>query len=187
MRAPFLAAGGDTMCRMLWENGFLYDSSIPSQNTDPPLWPYTLDAPLPHRCYMTRCPKGFWPGLWQVPMTYFMGINKVGCSMYDACTHPLDAGEIAEVFYANFLKHYRSNRAPFMLSAHAAWYRNNRAHESAMHSFVDRALKLGDVYFVAVKQALEWVQSPRSLPSLKSFRPWQCGTVTTRNFIKTQH
>ena len=73
MRAPFLAVGGDTMYQMLWENGFLYDSSIPSSQTNPPLWPYTLDSPLPHKCFQEPCPKGYWPGLWEVPMTYFVG------------------------------------------------------------------------------------------------------------------
>ena len=110
MRAPFLAVGGDTMYQMLWDNGFLYDSSIPSSQTTPPLWPYTLDSPLPHACFVPPCPRGYFPGLWEVPMTYFMGDNNVSCSMYDACVLPSAIDELTDAFWTNFMKHYSTNR-----------------------------------------------------------------------------
>ena len=180
MRAPFLATGGDAMLSMLYKNGFLYDSSIPSSETQPPLWPYTFDSAMPHRCYVSKCPKGYFPGVWEVPMTdyatkvYDGGRIGIGCSMYDACLHPEDVDKIADIFYANFLLHYQSNRAPLLLSAHTAWYFVDRQRETALIKFIERVLKLGDVWFVSVKQALQWMQSPTPVDQLGSFKPWRC-------------
>ena len=41
-RAPFLQTGGDRTFRALGKDKFMYDSSLPSQQTSPALWPYTL-------------------------------------------------------------------------------------------------------------------------------------------------
>ena len=43
---------------MMKEFGFVYDSSIPAPLTDPPMWPYTLDYKIPHKCIGDRkCPS----------------------------------------------------------------------------------------------------------------------------------
>lgn len=54
MRAPFLKIGGNRQFLMMKEFGFVYDSSIKAPHTDDniPLWPYTLDYKIPHKC---RC------------------------------------------------------------------------------------------------------------------------------------
>ncbi|GAV06254.1 hypothetical protein RvY_16273-2 [Ramazzottius varieornatus] len=173
MRAPFLAIGGDAMFHMLWSNGFLYDSSIPSPQTDPPMWPYTLDNPIPHSCYGT-CPKYRYPGLWEVPMTGVVGLGGIKCSMYDACVMPEDTEGLTKIFWDNFLKHYSTNRAPYLLSAHAAWFWGKWNRQNALSNFMDKALKLGDVWFVSIYQALKWMQQPTPLENLYSFQPWQC-------------
>ena len=111
-------------------------------------------------------------------------MNEMGCSMYDACTFPSDEDDIADVFYANFMKHYSTNRSPYLLSAHSAWYQNSQAHENAMMTFMDRALKLGDVYFVAVKQAISWMQTPTPLSQLQDFKPWQCANPAAKTTSK---
>ena len=42
------------------EFGFVYDSSIPAPLSDPPLWPYTLDYKIPHKCIGDRkCPSRY--------------------------------------------------------------------------------------------------------------------------------
>lgn len=173
MRAPFLDIGGNTMFRMLWDNGFLYDSSIPSAQVNPPLWPYTLDTPRQQNCF-GNCPTGYFPGLWEVPMTDMIGLNDVACSMYDACTFPGNTDEITDMFWTNFIKHYSTNRAPFLMSAHPAWYFNNENRVQAMLKFMEKALKLGDVWFVTVKQAIEWIQHPTPVAKLGQFAPWAC-------------
>ena len=45
---------------MMKEFGFVYDSSIPAPLSDPPLWPYTLDYKMPHKCIGDRkCPSRY--------------------------------------------------------------------------------------------------------------------------------
>ena len=45
---------------MMKEFGFVYDSSIPAPLSDPPLWPYTLDYKIPHKCIGDRkCPSRY--------------------------------------------------------------------------------------------------------------------------------
>ena len=48
MRAPFLLNGGDTMFAMLQEDGFTYDSTMPTlqfgyMNMENGRWPHTFD------------------------------------------------------------------------------------------------------------------------------------------------
>ena len=48
---------------MMREFGFVYDSSIAAPVSDPPLWPYTLDYQIPHKCLgQRRCPSRSFPG-----------------------------------------------------------------------------------------------------------------------------
>lgn len=39
----YLQMGGNAQFRMMQENGFLYDASMPTLQNNPSLWPYTLD------------------------------------------------------------------------------------------------------------------------------------------------
>ena len=48
------------------------------------------------------------------------------CSMGDACTNPSTEEEVAEMLLKNFNRHYKTNRAPFGLFYHSAWF--NTAH-----------------------------------------------------------
>jgi hypothetical protein len=55
---------------MMSEFGFVYDSSIIAPFSDPPVWPYTLDHGLPHRCIHTEqlCPTRSYPNVWELPL-----------------------------------------------------------------------------------------------------------------------
>ena len=58
-RAPFLQIAGNTMYQVLYDNKFLYDSSMPTHNfTDPPMWPYTLEYRSTQECVIPPCPTG---------------------------------------------------------------------------------------------------------------------------------
>ena len=58
-RVPFLQIGGNTMYQVLYDNKFLYDSSMPTQKfMDPPMWPYTLDYQSTQECVIPPCPTG---------------------------------------------------------------------------------------------------------------------------------
>lgn len=53
-RAPFLQIAGNTMYQVLYDNKFLYDSSMPTQKfMDPPMWPYTLEYRSTQECAMS--------------------------------------------------------------------------------------------------------------------------------------
>jgi hypothetical protein len=68
LRVPFLKPGWNRQFLMMKEFGFVYDSSIPAPLSDPPIWPYTLDFKIPHKCIGRRkCPSRSFPGLWVSP------------------------------------------------------------------------------------------------------------------------
>jgi hypothetical protein len=54
---------------------------------------------------------------------------------------------------------YNSNRAPFGLNMHAAWF-FTPAYLRAMDTFIQRLLQHRDVYIVTAKQVLDWMRSP---------------------------
>jgi len=165
MRAPFLQTGGDTMFSVLSQYGFLYDSSLPSSQTSPALWPYTLGHGLPHSCNIPPCPTGSHPGLWEIPMTYMEDGKGGQCAMLDGCTYDEDAVSIQRMLTRNFLRHYTSNKAPFPMFYHAAWFKLRPHREEAFINFLDSILDLPDVYVVTSKQLLDWVRSPSPLSS----------------------
>ncbi len=55
------------------EFGFLYDSSMVAPRSDPPLWPFTLDYRIPHKCHGSRqrCPSRSFNGMWEMIMNPF--------------------------------------------------------------------------------------------------------------------
>ena len=50
VRVPYLSVGWNRQFLMMKEFGFVYDSSITTPVSNPPLWPYTLDYRIPHKC-----------------------------------------------------------------------------------------------------------------------------------------
>ena len=50
VRVPYLSVGWNRQFLMMKEFGFVYDSSITAPVSDPPIWPYTLDYRIPHKC-----------------------------------------------------------------------------------------------------------------------------------------
>lgn len=50
LRVPFLRVGWNRQFLMMKEFGFLYDSSMTAPFSNPPIWPYTLDHKMPHKC-----------------------------------------------------------------------------------------------------------------------------------------
>ena len=58
-RVPFLQTAGNTMYQVLYDNKFLYDSSMPTQKyMHPPMWPYTLEYKSTQECVIPPCPTG---------------------------------------------------------------------------------------------------------------------------------
>lgn len=82
LRVPFLKPGWNRQFLMMKEFGFVYDSSIPAPLSDPPIWPYTLDFKIPHKCIGRRkCPSRSFPGLWVKLRFFYSGKTKLGAAV----------------------------------------------------------------------------------------------------------
>ena len=58
-RAPKIQVGGNNEFGALHDLGFLYESSMPTQNSpNRPMWPYTLDYESTQDCEIPPCPTG---------------------------------------------------------------------------------------------------------------------------------
>ncbi|XP_046804011.1 mucin-5AC isoform X6 [Lucilia cuprina] len=173
MRAPFLSVGGNKMYKMLYDSNFTYDSSMPVYENRPPSWPYTLDYKIFHDCMIPPCPTKSYPGVWQVPMVMWQDLNGGRCSMGDACSNPSDAEGVTKMIMKNFERHYTTNRAPFGLFYHAAWFTQPH-HKEGFIKFLDAINAMQDVWIVTNWQALQWVRDPTPISRINSFQPFQC-------------
>ena len=138
-RAPFLALT-ENMYAALFLNGFTYDLSWPSgKYTNPPLYPYTLDFRSIQDCPVGECPIMPYPGLWVIPNIDLMNKDGTVCgSMMDACDPLGDEAAWYEILHRNFHYHYDSNRAPFGLHMHSAWFdKKSPDHMNALKKFLD--------------------------------------------------
>ncbi|XP_030021846.2 mucin-17 [Manduca sexta] len=173
MRAPFLSVGGNKMFKMLYDSNFTYDSSLPVYENKPPSWPYTLDYKLFHDCMIPPCPTKSYPGVWEVPMVMWQDLNGGRCSMGDACANPPEAENVYKMILKNFDRHYTTNRAPFGLFYHAAWFTQPH-HKEGFIMFLDFINQMPDVWIVTNWQALQWVRDPTPISRLNNFQPFQC-------------
>ncbi|KAG8188553.1 hypothetical protein JTE90_007161 [Oedothorax gibbosus] len=166
-RAPFLQTAGNTTFQVLQREGFLYDSSMPTRNNmDPPVWPYTLDHGYAQDCQIEPCPEGNFQGLWLVPMIQYLRRSQKPteedfyCSMVDACTpQPTTAKDTKEYLMENFLRHYRSNRAPFPVFLHEAWLKEEERLQGYL-DFLDEILKMEGVYTATIRDVIEYMRAP---------------------------
>lgn len=179
MRAPFLQIGGNKMFEMLYDANFTYDSSMPIFENSPPLWPYTLDYQMTHECMITPCPTKSFPGVWEVGMTMWVDLRGGRCSMGDACSNPPDEDGVYEMLMKNFNRHYKSNRAPFGLFYHSAWF-NTVHHRRGFLRFLGTVNSLPDVFFVTNWQMLQWMRQPTPISEINQFEPWQCPAKNDR-------
>lgn len=173
MRAPFLSVGGNKMFKMLYDSNFTYDSSMPIYENKPPSWPYTLDYKLFHDCMIPPCPTRSYPGVWEVPMVMWQDLNGGRCSMGDACSNPSEADLVFKMLMKNFDRHYSTNRAPFGLFYHAAWFTQPH-HKAGFIQFMDTINQMKDVFFLTNWQAIQWVRDPTPMSRIGSFQPFQC-------------
>ena len=60
-RATYIQVGGNMEFKVLKDEGFLYESSMPTQKfMNPPLWPYTLDYRSIQDCQIPPSPNGMY-------------------------------------------------------------------------------------------------------------------------------
>lgn len=177
VRAPFLKSGGNSMMSIIYEYGLDYDSSLATP-ASMPLWPYTLDYKIPHPCLSGNCPTRSFPGIWEFPLNTMHTEDGTGsaCVLLDQCVFPQDPEVVFEFLFNNFLRHYNSNRAPFLMNLHVNWVTDDNK-VSALDVFIEQLLQTyPDVYFVTMQQALEWIRNPTPVDAIANFPHWACKT-----------
>lgn len=95
------------------------------------------------------------------------------CSMGDACSNPGTEEEVYEMLLKNFNRHYKSNRAPFGLFYHSAWF-NTAHHRRGFMKFLDEILSKDDVYLTTNWQMLQWMRQPTPSSQMNSHPAFQC-------------
>ncbi|XP_014680438.1 PREDICTED: uncharacterized protein LOC106820435 [Priapulus caudatus] len=159
---------------MLQQHGFKWDNSMPTQLSDPPLWPFTLDYQAEHGCVIEPCPHASYPGLWEIPMVDY--IDKTGefCNNVDSCEFPANKKEALDLLRYNFARHYLTNKAPFPVYLRARWFEEAHYNIEALEEFLDELLLMKDVFFVTISQAVDWMKQPTKLADIQDFAPWRC-------------
>eukprot|EP00094_Tigriopus_californicus_P014017 TCALIF_13573-PA protein Name:"Protein of unknown function" AED:0.26 eAED:0.26 QI:227/0.66/1/1/0/0.25/4/72/144 len=97
IRSPDLQNGGNTQFQIMKDYGFLYDSSLPTEeyafvNMDRALWPYTFAYLSIQDCQIDPCLNPSYPGIWESPILMLEDSKDIfgtgqgePCSFFRAC------------------------------------------------------------------------------------------------------
>ncbi|TRY79148.1 hypothetical protein TCAL_05954 [Tigriopus californicus] len=187
IRSPDLQNGGNAQFKMMKDYGFLYDSSLPTEefafvNMDRALWPYTFDYLSIQDCQIEPCLNQSFPGIWEYPIlmledsrdTFGNGQGEP-CSFFGACQgYPdPDPKHIFVMLKKNFDRVYNGNRAPFGLHAQTAFFVEPQTWMfDGYVMFVQYLAALEDVYIVPVIDGLKFVQNPVALEEAATYEPF---------------
>lgn len=163
VRAPRFRPGFDEQFKIVVEEGFVWDSSVTTKVTDRPIWPYTLDYRIPHKCKVESCPKKSYPGLWEIPANLHYVEDQSGgsCSYLDQCIFAhFDENDVFNWLKEDFLRFYESNRAPYTMPFHTNWF--THPHQvKGLEKFVRWTLEKPDVYYLTATEVLLWMSDPK--------------------------
>lgn len=182
LRAPYLRVGGNTQFEMMEEQFFVYDSSIAAPLGRKPIWPYSLDYRMPHKCHgnAQNCPSRS-HRVWEMPIneldrrddpSYDEALS--GCHLVSSCSNIYDKDQFQRLLEHNFQRHYSTNKAPLSLSFDAAWLQLNKGFTKVLLNFIKMTLETyNDVYFVTETQVIQWMKTPTDVNSLRDFEDWK--------------
>ncbi|KAL4448992.1 hypothetical protein ABPG77_007709 [Micractinium sp. CCAP 211/92] len=173
-RNPYLTTAPESR-KVLYENGFLYDSTLIegkndgslSNGMDERVWPYTFDFGIPQDCAWyspgQTCDEEneIYPGLWEVPLWTLYGSGKE----YTMDPDDDDKSSLYDVLKANFDDIYNGNRAPMPIYVHTPWFNKDRLAD--LRKFVEYTQSFGDVYWVTMTQLISWMRNPIPADQLK--------------------
>ncbi|CAG5119461.1 unnamed protein product, partial [Candidula unifasciata] len=180
-RSPYLRVAGDVQFDVLRDFNFRYDTSILNINNlqgKKPHWPYTLDF-LVGECINPPCPTKPYPGLWEVPLNGWIGDDKQGCSMVDACVVGTSSWTASDEqwyqFYKrNFEDYFYPLKVPMAMFTHGSLFVNYPKSYSAMTRwFRDLLESRDDVWLVTPSQVIDWMKKPLSNKEMVE-QKWGC-------------
>ena len=178
-RIPFLELGGDNLYQVYKNNHFVWDSSMVARRYKIPVWPFTLDYRVTTSvCQIERCPKGSYPGLWEVPLIQWSDSDGKLYAMPDVNDKPKTKADMFKFIRENFEVHYNTNRAPFGIFLHATWFKKKEFNFEVLQDFLKYLSKKKDVWVIPVHQAIDWVRNPKPLWSLSEIPSWNCRKKT---------
>ncbi|KAI6211169.1 hypothetical protein M3Y96_00405400 [Aphelenchoides besseyi] len=171
MRAPQLGLGGDVQFLMAKNAGFIYDNTI---NADPdvngaPFWPHTLDFAVPYRCENDYCPGVSVPGFWVIPNNVYHGSTEFlrSSMLQGILTGNETTDHVLYYMFRNFNRAYSQNRAPYVLNLNAEFLQSHGGiGMRALENFLGLMRQYRDVYFMTLRELIEWMKNPQSVDQL---------------------
>jgi len=180
LRVPAGRVGGNQQFDMMVDYGFLYDSSIAAPRASVPLWPYTLQFRMPHKCLGTEqnCPtKNF--TVWEMVMNPLdrredavYAEDLTGCYLVDQC-NILEPDQFRSFLDLNLNHHYSTNRAPLNLHFTSSYFLTRRAFLKVFINWINEVSQRGDFYFVTMLQAISWMERPVDVAQANTFEEWK--------------
>merc|ERR1711922_77906 len=182
LRAPYLRVGGNEQFNMMTDQFFLYDSSITAPYGRRPIWPYTLQYRMPHKCHGNagNCPSR--PhNIWEMPINELdrrddptFDESLTGCHLVSSCSNIYFKDQFRDLLVHNFNRHYDSNKAPLSLSFDPSWLISNKGFDNVLEDWMDEVLaNYPDVYFVTELMVIQWMQKPTGTSALRDFADWK--------------
>jgi len=181
MRVPQGRVGGNEQFKMMVDWGFLYDSSLAAPRERMPLWPYTLQHRMPHKCLGTdqNCPTRNFTA-WEMVLNELdrrddpqFSESLTGCHLVDQCANIVDARQFRDFLNNNLDHHYNTNRAPIGLHFTAAYFSTRRSFLREFSKWIAEVSSRGDYYFVTMLQAISWMEAPTEIAALNNFPEWK--------------
>ncbi|RZC33227.1 chitin deacetylase [Asbolus verrucosus] len=168
VRTPQLQFEGDLSIDAYVESGLTYDNSWPTRSTQP-LLPYTLDYVSNQECTVSiTCPKRPHEHFWVAPITNIKGKDNVECNSLATCLIEGTPQEIASWLIGQ-VDHVRNrNRAPLVLRLDSYWFEFTHNSFEGFTLFLDEMANRDDVFFVSVRDVLDWIKHPVSAKNYKT-------------------
>ena len=181
MRVPHGRVGGNAQFRMMNETVFTYDSSISAVRGRLPLWPYSLQYRMPHKCLGLdqKCPSRSFEVMEMV-------LNELdrrddpehderltGCYYVDQCANVVEPDQFRRFLDHNLAHHYNTNRAPFGLHFTAAYFETRKSFLYEFKRWIKEKAQSGKYFFVTNKQAIDWMTNPVPISEIVDYPEWR--------------
>ena len=93
--------------------------------------------------------------------------------------------DIEDQLIKNFNRHYKTNKAPFIINIETNWFKSHgEILTNALVKFVDILTNFNsesatnkDIYFVTLSKIIEWIQNPIPIEYLNNRWYWDCNDV----------